>query len=351
MIVPTLFLLAVGLLILYSISFDGPILSTFDLKKQSVAIVIGSALFFFFAFFDYHKLNSHSTKLYFIILLLLGAVLVFGKTIRGNTGWLGFSGYNLQPVEIAKPILVIFLASFLSKKKTQLSIAVRVIVSVVLVFVPVFLILKQPDLGSSIIILASWATLLFISGLSRKNLAILVLIGAVILGGSWFFMRDYQKDRIENFINPNRDPTGSGYNVLQSIVAVGSGKMLGKGLGHGSQSQLNFLPEKRTDFIFAVIVEELGFLGGVGVFILFGLIFWRMKEAARRARDNFGYLLVVGIIVMIFSQFLINVGMNIGIMPVTGVPLPFLSYGGSSMVSVLASLGIVQSVYLRRIRV
>jgi rod shape determining protein RodA len=166
----------------------------------------------------------------------------------------------------------------------------------------------------------------------------------------WFLLRDYQKSRIKNFITPYEDPRGSGYNVIQSTVAVGSGGIFGKGLGHGSQSQLNFLPEKRTDFIFAVIAEELGLVGSGIVLILFTILFYRIKETARLARDNFGYLLTVGIMVMLFSQTLINIGMNIGVSPVAGVPLPLLSYGGSSMLSALAGLGIIQSVYMRRVK-
>jgi rod shape determining protein RodA len=171
------------------------------------------------------------------------------------------------------------------------------------------------------------------------------------VSSSWFFLKDYQKDRIKNVLNPYNDPKGSGYNVIQSMVAVGSGGIFGKGLGHGSQSQLNFLPEKHTDFIFAVVAEELGFVGVFFVFSLFIILFYRIKETARLARDNLGYLLAVGVIAMLFLQILVNIGMNIGILPITGVPLPFLSYGGSSIVTTLAAIGIVQSVFLRKLKV
>jgi rod shape determining protein RodA len=305
---------------------------------------------FSLAFFDYRVLNSYSTKLYFLMLILLGAVIFIGTAIRGTTGWIGFGGFHIQPVEIAKVIMVIFLASFLSKKKTQLSIVVRIAASIVLVFIPVFLVLKQPDFGSAMIIVASWAMLLTMSGLSKKNLLILVLIGLVCATSSWFFLKNYQKARIINLLNPENDPKGSGYNVLQSIVAVGSGGIGGKGLGHGSQSQLNFLPEKRTDFIFAVLGEELGFAGVASLFVLFGVMLWRVKETARMARDSFGYLIAIGMMAVIFFQTLVNVGMNIGVMPVTGVPLPFVSYGGSSMVTMLAAIGIIQSIYARRVK-
>ena len=348
LIFSVMLLLVVGLLVIYSISFDGSVLNATHLKTQIAAIIIGFALMFFLAFLDYRKLDSYSTKLYFLMLFLLVVVLVVGKTVNGNTGWLGFSYFNIQPVELAKLVMIIFLASFLSKKRTQLSLVVRIVASVVLIFLPIFLIMKQPDLGSAVIILASWGILLSTSGITKKNLLILLILGGLVVSPGWFFMKNYQKDRIMNFLEPSRDPNGSGYNVIQATIAVGSGQLFGKGLGHGSQSQLNFLPEKHTDFIFSVIAEELGFFGATAILVLFSIIFWRMKETANKARDNFGYLFVIGTMAMIFFQLLINAGMNMGVMPVAGITLPFLSYGGSSMVTLLAAIGIVQSVYLRR---
>ncbi|HLN19099.1 MAG TPA: rod shape-determining protein RodA [Patescibacteria group bacterium] len=341
-------LIAFGLAALWSISFEGASFSGANFEKQVISLTIGLLAMFFLAFYDYRVLNAMSTRMYFSLLALLLLVIFFGTTVRGTTGWIGISTLRFQPVEIAKVVLVIFLASFLSKKKNQLSIVVRTIVSIILIFLPIYLILKQPDFGSAAIILVVWIMMLLVSGINKKNLFILFTIGVLSFSSGWFLLKDYQKDRLVNFINPERDPQGSGYNVLQSIVAVGSGGLSGKGLGHGSQSQLNFLPEKHTDFIFAVISEELGFLGASVVFLLFGIIFFRIRQIAMGSRDNFGYLLAVGIMAMIFAQFLVNIGMNVGLMPVTGVPLPFLSYGGSSLVSILASIGIVQGIYLRR---
>jgi rod shape determining protein RodA len=226
----------------------------------------------------------------------------------------------------------------------------RIIASTILLLIPLFFILKQPDIGSSVLIVGTWAVMLSVSGVSKKNLFVLFILGIMACSSTWFVLKNYQKERIINFVNPNNDPRGSGYNVIQAMVAVGSGGLTGKGLGHGSQSHLNFLPEKHTDFIFAVIGEELGFFGAMIVLVLFGVICYRIKEISRTARDNFGYLLGVGILMMIFIQVLVNIGMNIGMMPVTGVPLPFLSYGGSSLVMMLASIGIIQSIYMRRER-
>jgi len=350
-LVATLLLIGMGLIALYGASFVDNKFEANHFQKQIIAIVIGIGIMMFLSFYDYRAIDFYSTKLYFVILIVLSAVLIWGVRARGTVGWLGLGEFNVQPVEIAKVVMVIFLASFLSKKKTKLSILARTITSVVLVFLPVFLVLRQPDFGSAAVIIAIWIGMLSVSGLNKKNLFALVLVSAIIFLPGWFFLKDYQKSRIKNFITPYEDPRGSGYNVIQSVVAVGSGGVWGNGLGHGSQSQLNFLPEKRTDFIFAVIAEELGLIGSGLTIFLFGILLYRMKETARLARDNFGYLITVGIMVMFSVQILVNIGMNIGMSPVAGVPLPLVSYGGSSMVSILASIGIVQSIYSKRAKV
>lgn len=345
-----LLLLFMGLLALYSISLQDTSFNSINLTKQLVSCTIGILALFFFSFYDYRALGMYATKFYFGGIILLIFVMLWGTAIRGTTGWIGFGTFHIQPVEIVKLIMIIFLALFLSKKKTQLSIMMRIIASIILVLIPVFFILRQPDFGSAVIIIGSWILMLLLSGIDKKNLFLLFLGLALMTGSSWFFFKDYQRDRLVSFVDPTRDPRGSGYNVIQSMVAVGSGQIFGKGIGHGSQSQLNFLPEKHTDFIFAVISEELGFLGAIVIFTLFGVVFYRMKEIARLSRDNFGYLLTMGVASILFLQFFINIGMNIGIAPVAGVPLPFVSYGGSSLVLALSGIGIVESVYLRRIK-
>lgn len=349
-IVVIILLLGIGLTALYSVSFIEGNFSPNNFYKQIIAITIGIALMLFFSFYDYRAFNSYSTKLYLILLIFLIGVIFLGMNVRGTRGWLNFGEFNFQPVEVAKLVMIIFLASFLSKKKSHLSEVVKIVTSVVLVALPVFFVLRQPDFGSAAIIIGIWVSILLVSGINKKNIAIFFLIGVMAMSSGWFFLKDYQKERLQNVVNPYNDPRGSGYNVIQSMVAVGSGGVFGKGLGHGSQSQLNFLPEKHTDFIFAVIAEELGFVGVLFVFVLFTVLFYRIKETARLARDNFGYLLVVGIMAMLFLQILVNIGMNTGMSPIAGIPLPFLSYGGSSIVIVLASIGIVQSVYIRRLK-
>ncbi len=350
MLASVFLLVAIGLLTLFSISTVDNKLVLANFNKQLAALLIGVILMLGLSFYDYRILNTHSTKLYFLSIFVLASLLFLGITVRGTTGWIGFSKFNIQPVEIVKIVMVIFLASFLSKKKRELDNLVKIIVSIILVFLPVFLIIQQPDFGSSLVIMGTWLVMLLVSDINKKSILALFLFLAVITSGGYFLLKNYQKERIATFLNPQKDSLGSGYNVIQSMVAVGSGGIFGKGLGHGSQSQLNFLPEKHTDFIFAVLSEELGLLGSGIVLFLFAVIIYRLKETARLSRDNFGYLIVVGVMAMITIQVFINIGMNMGIAPVTGVTLPFLSYGGSSLVSVFLGLGLVQSVYLRRMK-
>jgi rod shape determining protein RodA len=253
-------------------------------------------------------------------------------------------------VEIAKLALIIFLASFISKKKTELGGAVRLVASFILTGIMVFLVIKQPDLGSAMILAGIWIGMMLFSGINKKHFIVLALIGAVATSASWFFLADYQKNRMLNLVNPEVDPRGSGYNALQSLIAVGSGGMTGLGIGHGSQSQLNFLPEKHTDFIFAVVTEELGLVGSIIVLLLYAAMFYRIKKIAEKTPDNFGYLLSAGVMTMLFIQVVINIGMNIKFMPIAGIPLPFLSYGGSSLITSFIALGILLNINMKESR-
>src|SRR3990167_10542853 len=345
LLLTALFIAGISLLTLYSLSSNGGADYFF---RQAIYMVLGIGVMFFMATLDYRHVAKYSTAIYFVTLGALLLVLLFGVTVRGTAGWLSLGIFQIQPVELAKVSLILFLASFISQKKSELGEWTRVIASLVLSAALIFLVLKQPDLGSSLVLAAIWGGMILASGLRAKHLFVLFALGAALVAGSWFMLADYQKDRIETFIHPERDPRGSGYNVLQSIVAVGSGGLSGKGVGHGSQSQLNFLPEKHTDFIFAVIAEELGLAGAWFVIGLYAVLLYRVKRIGDTASDNFGYLVAVGVLVMFFAQIAINVGMNIGLLPVTGLPAPLLSYGGSSLLSVLFSLGLLQSVYQRK---
>jgi rod shape determining protein RodA len=339
------FLLSLGLIMLFSISSSG---GADYFTRQAVAVALGIGILFFVATLDYTHIERYSTFIYFTTLAVLIGVLLFGVTVRGTAGWLSFGFFQIQPVELAKVSLIIFLASFITKKKSELGEWTRLIVSLLLTAGIIFLVLRQPDLGSSLVLMAIWGGMMLASGLRLKQLVVLGLLATMLLGAGWATLDEYQVARIETFLNPELDPKGSGYNVLQAMVAVGSGGVTGKGLGNGSQSQLNFLPEKQTDFIFAVVVEELGLVGALLAISLYGMLLYRIKRIAETARDNFGYLVSVGVFIMILVQVTINVGMNMGLLPVTGLPAPFLSYGGSSLLSLFICLGLLQSIYQRK---
>lgn len=342
-----LFLAGISLLALYGISAAG-FKETNIIWKQLVFVIFGIAAMAFFSRADYHYFQSYSRIIYFTTIAFLILVLFVGSTIRGTSGWLGFGFFSIQPVEFAKIALIVFLASFISSKKMILGEVVQLVASMILTLIIIILVIKQPDFGSAMVLFGIWIGMILLSGINKKALAILLGIGILAGTLSWFNLADYQKARIASFVNPELDIRGSGYNVFQSIVAVGSGGLTGKGIGQGSQSQLNFLPESHTDFIFATISEELGFFGSILILFLYAVIFYQMKKIASLAPDNFGYLVTSGVMIMFFVQFLVNIGMNIGIVPVTGIPLPFLSYGGSSLLACFIAVGITLNIYNKR---
>lgn len=344
----TVILVLLGLVLIFSTSYSITETNLLNFKKQLAFAIIGVIAMMSASFFDYRALKNYTSVLYVFACLILIAVLFFGKSARGTISWFSFGALNFQPVEIAKVIMVIILAKYLSKTGNYYSVLKKIIVSGIYVFVPVFLIVLQPDLGSALVIVFIWFSMLLLSGIERKQALVIFFIGLITFCVSWFFVfKEYQKDRILTFINPRSDTLGAGYNIIQSIIAIGSGKIWGKGLGYGSQSQLNFLPEKHTDFIFAVIAEEMGFVGVLLVLGLFSIIFHRLIIISIEAQDNFGKFLVLGISFTLFYHVIINVGMNMGIMPIMGIPLPFISYGGSSLISFLVMIGIAQSVYVK----
>jgi rod shape determining protein RodA len=343
-------LLGIGLAVLYSISMATPSDGSLTIFwRQVIFAAIGFAAMIFFAATNYQNFKSQSTPIYFITLLVLILVLIFGRSVRGTAGWIGIGSFHIQPVEIAKLSLIIFLASFISQKKMELGETGRLVASLILSGIMILLVIKQPDFGSAMVLVGIWIGMTLVSGISTKKIIIIVTALIAISITSWFFMQPYQKNRILSLVRPGTvDLRGAGYNVNQSMIAVGSGGISGKGIGHGSQSQLNFLPEKHTDFIFASIAEELGLLGSLFVIGLFGIMFYRMRLIAMSAPDNFGFLITIGVMLMFFVQVWENIGMNMGIMPVTGIPLPLLSYGGSSLIVVMSSIGILSSINSRR---
>ncbi len=341
-----LLLFSMGLLALYS--FSETVAGNIYFGKQLSVGILGVIGMFFVGTLDYRHFARMSTFLYFLTLGVLLMVLFFGSEVRGTVGWLAVGNVQIQPVEFAKLVLIVFLASFISKKRSELGEWTRLIASLFLSALFILLVLRQPDLGSSLVLALIWLSMILVSGIRWKHVLVLGVLGLMLVVASWFFLADYQKARLETFLNPELDPKGSGYNVLQSMVAVGSGGVYGKGIGHGSQSQLNFLPEKHTDFIFAVISEELGLIGGGIILFLYALLLYRINRIAEMARDNTGYLIAIGIFALFFAHILINLGMNMGFLPVTGLPAPFLSYGGSALLAFFLALGLLLSIYRYR---
>lgn len=344
-----LVLVAIGLSGIYSIDLSrGNTLTFFPV--QSLALFVGVVFFFVSSSLHVSFYRSSSRLLYLLSFVLLTAVLFFGRSVRGTRGWFHLGGFSFQPAEFAKVALIIFLAWLISKYGRRFDKIQFVISSFLVTLVLVFLILLQPDLGSALVLLGIWFGLLFLTGTKKRYLLSIVGISLLFLAMGWFFVfKDYQKDRLLTFFDPGRDPLNTGYNVAQSIIAVGSGQFFGRGLGFGSQSQLHFLPEAQTDFIFSVLGEELGF---VGVFIIMGLYFlllWRLMYIAKKATDDFDAYLTLGIFLVFLIQFMVNVGGALGVMPMTGVTLPFLSYGGSSLIMNLLLIGIAESVAKSRV--
>ncbi|MDD5043468.1 MAG: rod shape-determining protein RodA [Patescibacteria group bacterium] len=348
LILAVFLLVCFGLAAIYSIALSQETANFFNFKKQIAGAIIGFGFLFLAPLIDYKIFRIYNRFFYAAAFLLLAAVLVFGKTIRGTTGWFDFGGLSFQPVELAKLFLIIFLAAYFALQSRGEKSFRQIAVSGVATAALCALVLRQPDLGSAALLFIIWFGLLLLRGISRRHLFILLTIFLIIFLVGWFFiLQDYQKDRLLTFIYPERDPLQSGYNVSQSIIAVGSGQLLGRGLGFGSQSQLKFLPASQTDFIFAVLAEELGLLGVIFIFIFWALLFWRLILAAKKARDDFPLFFILGAGLIFLSQFLINVGMNLGVMPVTGVTLPFMSLGSSSLVASLLTIGIVEGIRMR----
>ena len=344
----TILLVCFGLAVLYSISINQEVPDLTRFIRQATFAVVGIFLMFLFNSLDYRFFNSYRVVLYIIGLVLLLAVLVFGQNIRGTTRWFGFFGQTLQPVEIVKLFLIFWLSGYLATQAHRFFQIKPILVSGAFVSVAAILVALEPKIGYAIIFILLWLIMLLVVKVRLLHLITVLLILVLVGGLAWFFvLEDYQKDRILTFVNPSRDPLGRAYNVTQSIIAVGSGQTLGRGLGLGPQSQLNFLPEQETDFIFGVIAEEMGFVGTFLVIAFFTILLYRIWQAARRGRDNFAVFFVLTALVLLAVQIFINIGMNVGLIPVTGIPLPFLSAGGSSLLVSLITIGIIQSVVAR----
>jgi rod shape determining protein RodA len=279
------------------------------------------------------------------MLALLGIIFLIGQVAGGSQRWLGAG--TVQPSELSKILVIIVLAKLLADREEHLERFSTALVSLGVVALPMLLIYLQPDLGTALTLVAIWAAMVWMSNIRFRHLFVFVGGGVLLLPLVWFGLEDYMRQRILLFVDPASDPD-SYFNVHQALVSIGSGGWTGKGLTHGTQSQLHFLRVRHTDFIFAVTAEELGFLGALAMMALLFFVLWRILRVAGQSKDSFGRLIAAGVAALIFFQAVVNIGMNLGVMPVTGIPLPFVSYGGSSLITLMLAIGLVESVAMRQ---
>ncbi|KKR78148.1 MAG: Rod shape-determining protein RodA [Candidatus Curtissbacteria bacterium GW2011_GWA1_40_9] len=324
----------ISLLIIFSINSS---LAT----NQFIYWILGLITLYITSQFNYHSLKGVSNKMYFATLISLILLLIFADPIRGSVRWIDLGAFRIQPSEIAKVASIILLA-FYYKDKSAKEIQ-NVIGSFLLILPLTLFIIIQPDIGNSLAIFAIWLGITVASGLKFKYLFLLFAIGAIILILSYELLAPYQKNRILTFIDPNIDPLGTGYNIIQSKIAIGSGQLLGRGFAQGTQSQLKFLPEAESDFIFASITEQLGFAGAAVLTTIYAWLIIRIISFTKD-KDRLGQLILIGITTFLVTQFTVNVGMNLALLPVTGITFPLVSYGGSSLLTTLFLLGIVYSI-------
>jgi rod shape determining protein RodA len=313
-------------------------------QRQAWLAGLGLVLMLVVAAFDYRFYHTLHRPLYFLVVVLLVTVLAIGEITQGVQRWIGTNA--IQPSELAKVIVVIGLAKLLADRDGEMDQFRYLLLSLIYVMVPMALIYLQPDLGTALTLGFIWLAMAIVAGIRLLHLGVLTTAGLLVSPLIWLTLQGYMRDRILLFFNPQGNPDAY-YNVQQALISIGSGGWLGKGFGSGTQSQLHFLRVRHTDFIFSVIGEELGLLGVIALFALFVILLWRILRVAAIAQDPFGRLICVGVAGIIFLQTVVNIGVNLGVLPVTGLPLPFVSYGGSSLWTFLIALGLVQSVAMR----
>jgi len=357
---PTLVVLALvlagfGALMIYSATYvklkADALPPRYYLDRQMIFAAVGFVIMTVAATFSYRRLKAWVWLAYGVAVLLLLAVLSpLGTTVAGAQRWIAIGIFQIQPSEIAKLAVIMVLAAVLSERKGSPA-TFDVFKCIVLVAVPAVFIYSQPDLGTLLVLLAVLGGMLLVSGAKMRLLIVIALLGTVAFWGILHvgLLKDYQVNRLTSFLDPAKDPARTGYNLQQSKIAIGSGQLTGRGLFNGTQTNLRFVPEQHTDFIFTVVGEELGFFGA-GVFVLvFGLFVWRGVRIAMMSKDHFGTLLAAGIVSMFAFQGFVNVGMTMGISPITGIPLPFVSYGGSSLIASFLATGVLLNIHMRRL--
>jgi len=349
--VVTLMLIGYGLALNYTASlasmagrsfFEGPVF------RQALYALVGLVVMAVIAYVDYGIYGNLAIAGYAGVVLALAIVFMIGEATHGSRRWIDVGFTQIQPSEFTKVAVVIALARYLASRQGKTKRVATLLVSLGILALPLLLVYRQPDLGTALVLLAIWLGMVMVAGVRILYLAIMGIFSLFALPAVYnMILHGYMRERFEIFLNPSSDPLGAGYNVLQSEISVGSGGFWGKGFTNGTQSQLRFLRIPTTDFIFSVLAEELGFVGAAVLFVLFIILLFRGLRAATLARDPFGQLIAVGIVTMFLSQSFINIGVNIRLLPVTGIPLPLISYGGSSLITMLAAIGILQSIAAR----
>jgi rod shape determining protein RodA len=341
---------AIGVLNIYSTGFSLAAIKSPPLYiKQIQWIIIGFFCMTVAFLIDYRVINQYIYIIFGVSLALLIAVSIVGYTARGSQRWFALGAFSFQPSELVKLTLLLALARYFNDHRSNGGYHLKeLFIPFMVILMPFLLILRQPDLGTALMLFLLFLSLVLFAGIRWKDVLLSAIGALIMMPISWYLLRDYQKDRILTFFNPEQDPLGAGYHIIQSMIAVGSGGFLGKGYLKGTQTQLKFLPEQQTDFVFSVFAEEWGFLGGVILIIMFLiLILWGFKIALH-SRDYLGTLIAYGITMLLFWGVFINIGMVLGILPVVGIPLPFLSYGGSAVVVLMTGIGLLMNISTRR---
>jgi len=350
LLLATLLLIAYGLVVAYSSSFEDR--ATADplgsVVKAVIFAALGLGLMAAVAYFDYAWFGVLAPLLYLLTIGLLILVLVIGHNILGGQRWVTIAGQKFQVSEFAKVLMIVVLAKWFADRHDRIGSPLVLLGALVLLVPPWALVYRQPDLGTSLVFVAIFFGMSFIAGVRLWQLATLVAVGIASFPLVWSFLQGYQRARLTAFLDPYADPQGAGWNIIQSLIAIGSGETLGKGLTAGTQSPLGYLPIAESDFVFAGLAEDLGFVGALILFALFAVLLTAALRIAFRARDPFGTYLAGGVVAMLAFQIVVNVGMAMSLMPVTGIPLPFISHGGSSLLSICLALGMLQSVAMRR---
>jgi rod shape determining protein RodA len=350
LIISVLLLTGFGLLSIYSFSISGGDFLNF--KKQIIFLIIGIILMFLLTFFDWRAFQQNPYLiliLYFICLIALAGLFLLAPQIRGVRGWYKLGFISVDPIEFTKIVLLILLAKFFSIRHIEMYRIQHILLSGIYIGLPIVLIFLQPDLGSALILIALWLGILILSGIKLRHFLILVLCGLLISVFSWsFLLKEYQKERVISFLMPQIEPLGASWSQNQAKIAIGSGGIFGQGFGNGSQTQNGFLSEPQTDFTFAAIAEEFGLVGVLILLVLFAVLIYKVMKIAILAQSNFPRLFASGFAIILICQIFIHIGMNLGILPVIGLPLPFVSYGGSGLIALFIGLGILQNIVINK---